>query len=85
MQWFPSVFVGLSLLSSFFSSEPIQHVPFVVFGTYGSWMYLRYFQKKPESGFKGDLSAEFAFATFFPGPLQYVLDPYHTVFCIYSI
>jgi len=79
-KWFPSVFVGLSLLSSFFSSEPIQHVPFVVFGTYGAWMYLRYLQKKPESGFKGDLSAEFAFATFFPGPLQRFVVPISTIF-----
>ena len=61
----------LALLSCLFSSEPIQHVPFIVYGTYGAWIYLRYFQRKPEAGFKGDSSTEFSFATFFPGFLQY--------------
>jgi len=72
MQWSPLLFVIFAILSSLFSSAPIQFVPFIVFGTYGAWIYLRYFQRKPEAGLKGDSSAEFAFATFFPGPLQYV-------------
>lgn len=71
MQWAPSLFVTIAVLSSLFSSSPIQYVPFIVFGTYGAWMYLRYFQRKPEAGLKGDTSAEFAFATFFPAQLQY--------------
>jgi hypothetical protein len=72
MQWSPSLFVAFAVLSSLFTTEPIQYVPFVVFGTYGAWIYLRYFQRKPEAGLKGDSSAEFAFATFFPTPVQYV-------------
>lgn len=78
MQWFPSIIVGVSLLSSFVSTEPIQYVPFVIFGTYGAWLYLRYLQESPETRLVGDHSAEFACATFFPGPLQYVPDPYQS-------
>jgi membrane associated rhomboid family serine protease len=78
-KWSPSLFVAIALLSSLFSSSPIQFVPFIVFGTYGAWMYLRYFQRKPEAGLKGDSSAEFAFASFFPGPLQSFINPISTV------
>ncbi|XP_024397883.1 rhomboid-like protein 19 [Physcomitrium patens] len=80
VKWSPSVFVAFAILSSLFSPEPMQFVPFVVFGTYGAWMYLRYFQQKPEAGLKGDFSAEFAFATFFPAPVQPFVDPIATIF-----
>ncbi|KAG0576582.1 hypothetical protein KC19_5G091300 [Ceratodon purpureus] len=79
-KWAPSLFVSFGILSSLFFPAPIQIVPFIVFGTYGAWMYLRYFQKKPEAGLKGDASAEFAFATFFPVPLQNFVNPISTVF-----
>jgi hypothetical protein len=87
LQWAPSLFVSFTILSSLFFSAPIQIVPFIVFGSYGAWMYLRYFQKKPEAGLKGDTSAEFAFVTFFPVPLQYVPWPTIRVFamCISEI
>lgn len=73
-KWSPSLFVIFSIVSSFLSAEPIQFVPFIVFGTYGAWIYLRYFQRKPEAGLKGDSSAEFSFATFFPSPVQPFVD-----------
>lgn len=86
MQWSPSLFVTFATISSFFTTEPIQYLAFIVFGTYGAWMYLRYLQRKPEAGLKGDSSAEFAFATFFPAPLQYVFFDlpiliFSSVFC----
>jgi hypothetical protein len=74
-KWSPSLFVAFAILSSLFAAKPIQFVPFIVYGTYGAWLYLRYFQRKPEAGLKGDSSAEFAFATFFPQPMQPFVSP----------
>jgi membrane associated rhomboid family serine protease len=74
-KWSPSLFVTFATISSLFTTEPIQYLAFIVFGTYGAWMYLRYFQRSPEAGLKGDSSAEFAFATFFPAPVQPFINP----------
>ena len=38
--------------------------PFVIFGTYFGWLYLRFFQRKGES--VGDLNEMFGFESFFP-------------------
>lgn len=70
LQWLPSMFVLSALIASIILNEPMHFVPFIVFGTYGAWLYLRYLQRKPEAGFKGDASSEFALTTFFPGFLQ---------------
>lgn len=43
---------------------PSKHVPHVLFGVLGAWIYLRYYQRKGEV--VGDLSSSFAFATFWP-------------------
>jgi hypothetical protein len=37
-----------------------------LFGIYMSWIYLRYFQKRHETGLKGDPIDEFSFSSFFP-------------------
>jgi len=56
---------------------------FVLFGVYIGWMYLRYFQVTPSG--VGDPSAEFAFETLFPEPMQPVMmrlgAAMYTVFC----
>jgi hypothetical protein len=41
----------------------------VLSGIIISWVYLRFYQKK-EQGSRGDMSEGFAFATFFPEPIQ---------------
>lgn len=66
MQWLPSIMLLLAIVMSFFISEPSAYLPVLIFGTYIGWIYLRYFQRKQETGFKGDPSDEFSFSTFFP-------------------
>lgn len=41
----------------------------VISGSFIAWIYLRFYQKK-EQGERGDMSEGFAFATFFPEPIQ---------------
>lgn len=38
-------------------------------GTLTAWVYLRFYQKKEQGG-RGDMAESFAFATFFPEPIQ---------------
>lgn len=45
-----------------------------------SWIYLRYFQRRLETGLKGDPSEEFSFSSFFPEFLRPVLDPIASIF-----
>jgi hypothetical protein len=66
LQWLPSVMVVLALVTSLCLNQPMHYVLFIVFGTYGAWLYLRYLQRKPEAGFKSDASSEFSQSTFFP-------------------
>lgn len=72
MQWLPSLALILSTAVSFFTAESAIYLPTLIFGTYISWIYLRYWQKKPETKLRGDPSDEFAFSTFFPEPLRFV-------------
>ncbi|XP_077217339.1 rhomboid-like protein 19 isoform X2 [Tasmannia lanceolata] len=65
-EWLPSLLVLTSIVLSFFTSEAMRYLPFVLFGTYGGWIYLRYLQKNPETNLSGDPHDEFAFSTFFP-------------------
>mmetsp|Transcript_47784 Transcript_47784/g.121922 ORF Transcript_47784/g.121922 Transcript_47784/m.121922 type:complete len:316 (+) Transcript_47784:246-1193(+) len=46
----------------------------VVSGTYFSWLYLRFFQKKMDGKLVGDPSDEFRFATFFPEIVRPAVD-----------
>jgi len=73
MQWLPSLMVFFSVVASFFMEDSAAYLPVVIFGTYMSWIYLRYMQRKPETNFKGDPSDEFAFSTFFPEFLRSTL------------
>ncbi|KAG5531364.1 hypothetical protein RHGRI_026098 [Rhododendron griersonianum] len=80
MQWLPSLSVLLSVVVSFFTEEPAKYLPTLIFGTYMSWIYLRYLQKNPETKHRGDPSDEFAFSTFFPEFLGPVIDPIASIF-----
>ncbi|KAJ3683848.1 hypothetical protein LUZ60_014075 [Juncus effusus] len=79
-KWIPSIIAILAIAASFFTTEALSYLPTILFGIYMSWIYLRYFQKKPETGFKGDPSDEFSFSSFFPDFLRIVLDPVATIF-----
>ncbi|KAG5060425.1 hypothetical protein JHK87_001454 [Glycine soja] len=56
------------------------YLPTIIFGTYISWIYLRYWQRKPETKHRGDLSEDFAFSTFSPEFLRLVIDPIASIF-----
>lgn len=79
-KWLPSIMLLLAIVMSFFISEPSAYLPILIFGTYIGWIYLRYFQRKQETGFKGDPSDEFSFSTFFPEFLRPVIDPIASIF-----
>lgn len=79
-KWLPSLALVLSTAISFFTAESAIYLPTLIFGTYISWIYLRYWQKKQETKLRGDPSDEFAFSTFFPEPLRPVIDPIASIF-----
>lgn len=47
-QHLPGLFVVLAVAGSFFLGTSLTTVPFVIFGTYFAWVYLRFLQLKPE-------------------------------------
>ena len=55
-------------------SSPLGVLPFVLYGTYTSWFYLRFLQYNTETKLRGDPSQDFNFASFFPSPLQPFVD-----------
>lgn len=79
-KWLPSLSVLLSIAVCFLASESATILPTLIFGTYTSWIYLRYWQRKPETKLKGDPSDDFAFSTFFPDFLRPVIDPIASLF-----
>ncbi|KAK6933335.1 TMEM115/Pdh1/Rbl19 [Dillenia turbinata] len=79
-KWLPSLMLLLPIVASFFTPDSATYLPTLIFGTYMSWIYLRYFQRKPETKLKGDPSEEFAFSTFFPEILRPLIDPIASVF-----
>ncbi|TKY51573.1 Rhomboid protein 19 [Spatholobus suberectus] len=80
MKWLPSITLLCSIATSFWTLEATAYLPTVIFGTYMSWIYLRYWQRKPETKLKGDPSEDFAFSTFFPEFLRLVIDPIASIF-----
>jgi len=65
----PAVYILLTSVISLPLHAAANIIPFVVFGAYSGWLYLRFFN---ENG--GDGSEEFSFASFFPEPLQPVAE-----------
>ncbi|RLM84887.1 rhomboid-like protein 19 [Panicum miliaceum] len=74
-KWIPSLVALISIIVSFFIKDLMSYLPVLLFGIYMSWIYLRYFQKRLETGLKGDPSEEFSFSSFFPEFLRPILDP----------
>jgi len=62
------------IIVSILAMEFTSYLPFIIFGTYASWLYLRFLQRKPETNLKGDPSDEFAFSTFFPEFMGPIVD-----------
>ncbi|KAI3943249.1 hypothetical protein MKX01_029101 [Papaver californicum] len=79
-KWIASLFLLPCIAVSFIEPESAPYLPTILFGTYTSWIYLRYFQKKPEANLRGDPSDEFSFSTFFPEFLRPVIDPIASIF-----
>ncbi|KAJ6720284.1 RHOMBOID-LIKE PROTEIN 19 [Salix viminalis] len=77
---FPSLMLLIAIAISFFTAESAKYLPTLIFGTYMSWIYLRYFQRKPETKLRGDPSVDFAFSSFFPEFLRPVIDPIASIF-----
>lgn len=70
----PAIFILLTVTGALVLGTVLNTVPFVLFGTYVSWFYLRFFQSKSETSLQGDPSDEFRFATFFPAAVHPVID-----------
>jgi hypothetical protein len=69
LQYFPSVFLLISTVLAAVA-RAWADIPFLIFGTYVAWIYLRFFQQQPETTLKGDPSEDFKFASFFPDALH---------------
>lgn len=78
-KWLPSLMVMVSIVVSILTTESMLYLPFVIFGTYWSWLYLRYFQRNPETNLKGHLNDDFAFSTFFPAFLRTIIDAFASI------
>ncbi|XP_041000336.1 rhomboid-like protein 19 [Juglans microcarpa x Juglans regia] len=79
-KWLPSLTLLFCIAVSFFTLESVRYLPTLISGTYMSWIYLRYWQRKPETKLKGDPSDDFSFSTFFPELLRPVIDPIASIF-----
>ncbi|XVE99337.1 hypothetical protein REPUB_Repub03eG0189600 [Reevesia pubescens] len=79
-KWLPSLMLLLSIAISFFTPDSATYLPTLIFGTYMSWIYLRYLQRKPEAKHRGDPSEDFAFSTFFPEFLRPIIEPLASIF-----
>ncbi|OAY71599.1 Rhomboid-like protein 19 [Ananas comosus] len=76
----PSLVILFTVAISFFVAESLSYLPTLLSGFYMSWIYLRYFQKYPETSLKGDPSDEFSFSSFFPEFLRPIIDPIASIF-----
>ncbi|EIE19425.1 DUF1751-domain-containing protein [Coccomyxa subellipsoidea C-169] len=71
----PSLFLAFAVAGSFVLGTALSTVPFVCFGTYFAWVYLRFLQYKPELSARGDpFNEDFRFASFFPEFVQPPVD-----------
>ncbi|KAF7820119.1 rhomboid-like protein 19 [Senna tora] len=80
LKWLPSITLLFSVAVSFWTLETASYLPTVLFGTYMSWIYLRYWQRRVETKLKGDPSDDFAFSSFFPEFLRPIIDPIASIF-----
>ncbi|KAJ4747316.1 Transmembrane protein 115 [Rhynchospora pubera] len=79
-KWMPLFVMTFSTVMAFIVVESINFLPTLLAGTYVGWIYLRYFQKNPLTGLKGDPSDDFSFASFFPDFMRPVTEPVANTF-----
>lgn len=68
----PGLYIAAMAGGSLVLGGAVRVLPFTLFGTYLAWAYLRFVQTR--NGVRGDLSEEFRLASFFPQPLQPLVD-----------
>jgi membrane associated rhomboid family serine protease len=75
----PSLFLLFSIPACIATGNSYD-VLFLVYGTYFSWLYLRFFQQQSELPVTGDASEDFKFSSFFPPFLAAPVDRLAAVF-----
>ena len=68
-QHLPLLIIVIAITLACFSVVSFTFPWLAVTGTFTAWIYLRFYQKK-EQDTRGDMAESFAFATFFPEPIQ---------------
>ncbi|EFA77344.1 peptidase S16 [Heterostelium album PN500] len=68
VKYLASISIAISVVLTLLGLSSGHTLPFIIFGAYFGWFYLRFYQLK--GGVKGDRSESFAFSTFFPDPIQ---------------
>lgn len=68
-QHLPLLIIVIAITLACFSVVFFTFPWLAVTGTFTAWIYLRFYQKK-EQDTRGDMAESFAFATFFPEPIQ---------------
>jgi len=56
--------------------KPLAFYPFLFYGTYSAWFYLRFIQVDPRTQLRGDPSPSFNFASFFPEMVRPAADKF---------
>jgi len=79
-KWMPFFVMCFSTIMAFIVPDSINFLPTLLSGMYVSWLYLRYFQRNPLTGLKGDASDDFSFPSLFPDAMRPVTDPVANVF-----
>ncbi|KAG2564612.1 hypothetical protein PVAP13_7NG088258 [Panicum virgatum] len=79
-KWMPFFVVCFSSIMAFIVPDSINFLPTLVSGMYVSWLYLRYFQRNPLTGLRGDPSDDFSFPSLFPAAMRPVTDPVANLF-----
>lgn len=70
LQWMPFFVLCFSTIMAFIVPDSINFLPTLLSGMYVSWIYLRYFQRNPLTGLKGDSSDDFSFPSLFPDAMR---------------
>jgi len=79
-KWMPFFVMCFSTIMAFIVPDSINFLPTLLSGMYVSWLYLRYFQRNPLTGLKGDPSDDFSFPSLFPDAMRPVTDPVANLF-----
>lgn len=79
-KWMPFFVLCFSTIMAFIVPDSINFLPTLLSGMYVSWIYLRYFQRNPLTGLKGDSSDDFSFPSLFPDAMRPVTDPVANLF-----